>query len=395
MNKNDPVVIVGMARTPIGCFMGALQSVSATQLGASAIAGAVADAKVSPEAIDEVYMGCVLPAGLGQAPARQAALAAGLPQTTVATTVNKVCGSGLKSIVLAAQAIRSGDANVVVAGGMESMSGAPYLLPKARAGARLGHTNSMDHIFTDGLEDAYAGELMGVFAEHCVERYGFTREQQDAFALESLQRAQSAMAAGAFQREITPVTLSTRQGDIVFSEDETPGSVRADKIPSLRPAFSDNGSVTAANASSLADGAAAVVLMSASMAKALQVTPLAVLDGYTGVAQAPEWFTTAPVGAMSALLKKLSWSTSEVDLYEINEAFAAVTLAAMHDLQLPHERVNVHGGACALGHPLGATGARLVVTLLAAMQHRNVNRGVASLCIGGGEALALGLSRGS
>lgn len=395
MNKNDPVVIVGIARTPLGRFMGALQSVSAVQLGASAIAGAVADANVSPEAIDEVFMGCVLPAGLGQAPARQAALAAGLPQTTVATTVNKVCGSGLKSIVLAAQAIRCGDASVVVAGGMESMSGAPYLLPKARTGARLGHTNSMDHIFTDGLEDAYAGELMGGFAERCVERYGFTREQQDAFALESLQRAQSAMAAGAFQREMTPVTLSTRQGETLFSEDETPGSVRADKIPSLRPAFSDHGSVTAANASSLADGAAAVVLMSASTAKALQVTPLAVLDGYAGVAQAPEWFTTAPVGAITALLQKLSWSTHEVDLYEINEAFAAVTLAAMHDLQLPHERVNVHGGACALGHPLGATGARLVVTLLASMQHRNVNRGVASLCIGGGEALALGLSRGN
>lgn len=389
----DPVVIVGISRTPMGAMQGALSGLSAPELGAVAIRGALADAGVAAADVDEVLMGCVLPAGLGQAPARQASLGAGIPEGTPTTTVNKVCGSGMKTVMLARNALLSGDARVVVAGGMESMSNAPYLLPKSRAGMRLGHGEVLDHMFTDGLENAYDGQLMGNFAECTADKYTFTREEQDAFALESLARANAAIESGAFKREISPVTISTRKGDVEVSVDEAPGSARPDKIPQLRPAFRKDGTVTAANASSISDGAAALVLMRESEAKARGVRILAVLKGQSQFAHEPEWFTTAPVSAMANLLKKTGWDASDVDLFEINEAFAVVTMAAMKELGLPHDKVNVNGGACALGHPLGASGARVIVTLLAALEGRDLKKGVASLCIGGGEATAVAIER--
>lgn len=394
MNNNDPIVIVGMARTPMGGLMGSLSSMSASQLGSVAIKAALSNAQVAAEDVEEVVMGNVLGAGQGQAPARQASLGAGLPLGTGCTTVNKMCGSGMKAIMLAHDLIKAGSAQVMVAGGMESMSNAPYLLPKARGGHRLGHGQVIDHMFFDGLEDAYdKGKLMGHFAENCASKYTFTREAQDAFAIESLERARRASENGDFDAEIAPVEISTRKGDETISQDEQPFATNKDKVPKLKPAFQKDGTVTAANASSISDGAAAVVLMPLSEAERRGLTPLAKINGHAGHSHEPSWFTTAPVGAMQKLHSALDWQVSDVDLFEINEAFAVVTMAAMKELDIPHEKVNVNGGACALGHPIGASGARLVVTLLAAMQARDVNRGVASLCIGGGEATALAVER--
>ncbi|WP_346839332.1 acetyl-CoA C-acyltransferase [Microbulbifer sp. SAOS-129_SWC] len=391
--NSDPVVIVGMARTPMGAMQGGLSALNAPQLGAAAIRAALEDAGVAAGDVTEVLMGCVLPAGVGQAPARQAALGAGIPEGTPCTTVNKVCGSGMKTVMMGRDALLVGDAEVVVAGGMESMSNAPYLLPKARNGMRLGHGQVLDHMFLDGLENAYDGKLMGTFAECTADKYSFTREAQDAFALESLARANAAIESGAFEREIAPVTVASRRGEQVVSVDEGPGNARPDKIPQLKPAFRKDGTVTAANASSISDGAAALVLMRESEAKKRGLKVVAVLRGQTQNAQAPEWFTTAPVGAMQKLLEQTGWSADEVDLFEINEAFAVVTMSAMHELGLPHDKVNVNGGACALGHPLGASGARILVTLLAALENRGLKKGVASLCIGGGEATAVAIER--
>ena len=389
----DPIVIVSAARTPLGGFQGSLASLTAPQLGAQAIAAALTRSGLPPEAIDEVLMGCVLPAGLGQAPARQASLGAGLPLSTGCTTISKVCGSGMKATMLGHDLLLAGSAKAVVVGGMESMSNAPYLLPKARSGQRLGHGQMIDHMFFDGLEDHYSaatrGRLMGTFAEDCARHYGFTREAQDAYAVTSTTRAQGAIRDGHFGWETTPVTVAGRQGDTVVQQDEQPPKAQIEKISQLKPAFAKDGTVTAANSSSISDGAAALVLMRQSAAQAQGLTPLAVIRGHATHAQEPAWFTTAPVGAMRALLTRLNWTTQDVDLWEINEAFAVVTMAAMHDLQLPHERVNVHGGACALGHPIGASGARIIVTLLGALKKTGGKRGVASLCIGGGEATAL------
>ena len=393
----DPIVIVSAARTPLGGFQGSLASLTAPQLGAQAIAAALARSGLPAEAIDEVLMGCVLPAGLGQAPARQASLGAGLPLSTGCTTISKVCGSGMKAIMLGHDLLLAGSAQAVVVGGMESMSNAPYLLPKARSGQRLGHGQMIDHMFFDGLEDHYSaatrGRLMGTFAEDCARHYGFTREAQDAYAVTSTTRAQGAIRDGHFGWETTPVTVAGRQGDTVVQQDEQPPKAQIEKISQLKPAFAKDGTVTAANSSSISDGAAALVLMRQSAAQAQGLTPLAVIRGHATHAQEPAWFTTAPVGAMRALLTRLNWTTQDVDLWEINEAFAVVTMAAMHDLQLPHERVNVHGGACALGHPIGASGARIIVTLLGALRQRGLQRGVASLCIGGGEATAIAIER--
>ncbi|OGB03286.1 MAG: acetyl-CoA acetyltransferase [Burkholderiales bacterium RIFCSPLOWO2_12_FULL_64_99] len=395
--STDPIVIVSAARTPLGGFQGSLASLTAPQLGAQAIAAALTRSGLPPEAIDEVLMGCVLPAGLGQAPARQASLGAGLPLSTGCTTISKVCGSGMKATMLGHDLLLAGSAQAVVVGGMESMSNAPYLLPKARSGQRLGHGQMIDHMFFDGLEDHYSaatrGRLMGTFAEDCARHYGFTREAQDAYAVTSTTRAQAAIRDGHFNWEITPVTVAGRQGDTVVQQDEQPPKAQIEKISQLKPAFAKDGSVTAANSSSISDGAAALVLMRLSAAQAQGLTPLAVIRGHATHAQEPAWFTTAPVGAMRALLTRLNWTTQDVDLWEINEAFAVVTMAAMHDLQLPHERVNVHGGACALGHPIGASGARIIVTLLGALRQRGLQRGVASLCIGGGEATAIAIER--
>ena len=378
-------------------FQGSLASLTAPQLGAQAIAAALTRSGLPPEAIDEVLMGCVLPAGLGQAPARQASLGAGLPLSTGCTTISKVCGSGMKAIMLGHDLLLAGSAQAVVVGGMESMSNAPYLLPKARSGQRLGHGQMIDHMFFDGLEDHYSaatrGRLMGTFAEDCARHYGFTREAQDAYAVTSTTRAQGAIRDGHFGWETTPVTVAGRQGDTVVQQDEQPPKAQIEKISQLKPAFAKDGTVTAANSSSISDGAAALVLMRQSAAQAQGLTPLAVIRGHASHAQEPAWFTTAPVGAMRALLSRLNWTTQDVDLWEINEAFAVVTMAAMHELQLPHERVNVHGGACALGHPIGASGARIIVTLLGALRQRGLQRGVASLCIGGGEATAIAIER--
>jgi acetyl-CoA C-acetyltransferase len=391
---NDPIVIVGMARTAMGGFQGDLKDVAAPQLGATAIRAAVERAGVGFDEIDEAIMGCVLPAGLGQAPARQAALGAGLPQSVGCTTINKVCGSGMKATMLAHDLIAAGTNRIMVAGGMESMSNAPYLLDKARGGYRLGHGRTLDHMFLDGLEDAYdKGRLMGTFAEECAGHYQFTREDQDAFALTSLDRAKLAIEGGRFKGEITPVAIKGRGGDTVIDTDEQPLKARPEKIPTLKPAFRPDGTVTAANSSSISDGAAALVLMRRSEAERRGLTPLAVIRGHATHAQAPAWFTTAPVKAIGNLLAKLDWQAGDVDLYEINEAFAVVTMAAMRELDLPHDKVNVHGGACALGHPIGASGARLIVTLLAALEQYDLKRGVASLCIGGGEATALAVER--
>jgi acetyl-CoA C-acetyltransferase len=387
---NDPVVIVSAVRTPMGGFMGDFNSMTAPQLGAVAIKAAVERAGIKPELVEEVVFGNVLQAGVGQAPARQAAIGGGLPLSAGCTTVHKVCGSALKAVMLAHDSILAGSYEIGIAGGMESMSNAPYLLPKARGGYRLGHGQMLDHMFFDGLEDAYQkGRLMGTFAEECAESYGFTRAQQDEFAIQSTTRAQKAIADGSFAWEVVPVTVAGRKGDVLISNDEQPPKAQIDKIGSLKAAFKKDGTVTAANSSSISDGAAALVLMRASKAAALGLKPIAKIVAHTTQAQAPNLFTTAPVFAMQKLFTKTGWSAESVDLYEINEAFAVITMAAMHDLKLPHDKVNVHGGACALGHPIGASGARILVTLLGALKKYDKQRGVASLCIGGGEAVAL------
>ncbi|VVD90250.1 acetyl-CoA acetyltransferase [Pandoraea aquatica] len=390
--QQDPIVIVSAARTPMGGLQGVFGDVAAPQLGAAAIRAAVERAGLKPEQVDEVVMGCVLPAGQGQAPARQAALGAGLPLAAGATTVNKMCGSGMRAAMFAHDMLAAGSADVIVAGGMESMSNAPYLLPKARAGMRMGHGQVIDHMFFDGLEDAYdKGRLMGTFAEECADRYAFTREAQDAFAIASLERAQNATKDGSFAWEITAVTVPGRKGDTVVEQDEQPFKANPEKIPTLKAAFRKDGTVTAANSSSISDGAAALVLMRESTAKHLGLTPLARIAGHSTFAQQPGLFTTAPVGAMRKLFEKTGWSTADVDLFEINEAFAVVAMAAMHEFDLPHEKVNIHGGACALGHPIGASGARILVTLIGALRKTGGKRGVASLCIGGGEATAMAI----
>ena len=389
--SSDPIVIVGSARTPMGGFQGELSGLTASQLGAHAIKAALTRANVAADQVEEVIMGCVLPAGQGQAPARQASRGAGIPDAAGATTINKMCGSGMKAAMFAHDMLIAGTNRVMVAGGMESMTNAPYLLDKARGGYRMGHGRVMDHMFLDGLEDAYdKGRLMGTFAEECAQAYQFTREAQDNFALASLERACKAENLAA---EIAPLTIKTRKGDTVLAEDEQPRKAQPDKIPGLKPAFRDGGTVTAANSSSISDGGAALVMMRLSEAEKRGLTPLAAIRGHATYAHAPNLFTTAPVFAMRNLLDKLAWKTGDVDLYEVNEAFAVVTMAAMRDLDLPHDKVNIHGGACALGHPIGASGARIIVTLLAALQKYDMKRGVASLCIGGGEATALAVER--
>jgi len=389
---NDPVVIVGAARTPMGGFQGDFAALAASDLGAVAIKAAVERAGLKPEDVDKVIMGCVLPAGQGQAPARQAALKAGLPKSVGCTTVNKMCGSAMEAAMLAHDALLAGTADVIVAGGMESMSNAPYLLPKARGGYRMGHQQALDHMFYDGLEDAYdKGRLMGTFAEDCAAKYEFTRAEQDAFAVASLARALKANEDGTFAWEIAPVTVTTRKGEVTIGKDEQPAKASPDKIPTLKPAFRKDGTVTAANSSSISDGAAALVLMRRSQAEKRGLKPLAVIVAHTTHAQEPAWFSTAPVGAIEKLYGKTGWRSKDVDLFEINEAFAVVTMAAMREHELPHDQVNVHGGACALGHPIGASGARILVTLLGALRKHGGKRGVASLCIGGGEATAMAI----
>jgi acetyl-CoA C-acetyltransferase len=387
---NDPVVIVSAARTPMGGFQGDFNALTAPQLGAVAIRAAVERAGIKPEQVEEVVFGNVLQAGVGQAPARQAALGAGLPLAAGCTTVHKVCGSALKSVMMVHDSLLAGSYRIGVAGGQESMSNAPYLLPKARGGYRLGHGQLLDHMFFDGLEDAYQkGRLMGTFAEECAESYKFTRADQDAFAVRSTTRAQAAIKDGSFAWEIAPVTIAGKKGDVVIGSDEQPPKAQIDKIPNLKPAFKKDGTVTAANSSSISDGAAAVVLMRESTARELGLTPLARIVGHATHAQEPNLFTTAPVFAIRKLLAGINWTAEGVDFYEINEAFAVVTMAAMHDLKLPAEKVNIHGGACALGHPIGASGCRILVTLLGALRKYGGKRGIASLCIGGGEAVAV------
>ncbi len=389
--SSDPIVIVAAKRTPLGAFQGSLTGAMSPDLGAAAIRACIEESGVDAADVSEVLMGCVLPAGVGQAPARQAAISAGIPLGAGCTTLNKVCGSGMKTTMLANDLIKVGSANVVVAGGMESMTNAPYLMPRARSGYRMGHQQVLDHMFFDGLQNPYDGNMMGHFAEETAKKYAFSREDQDAFAIESVQRARTAMANGAFDAETTAVTISSRKGDTTVSEDEGPGNADIEKIRTMRPAFAKDGTVTAASSSSISDGAAALLLMSASDAKRRGLEPLATIVGHSGYAHEPEWFTTAPVFAIKALHEKLGWSSDNIDLYEINEAFACVTMAAMADLDLDHAKVNVNGGACALGHPIGATGARIIVTLLHALRNRGLKRGVASLCIGGGEAVAIGI----
>ena len=386
----DPVVIVGSARTPIGAFQGDLKDLTAPQLGAAAIRASVERAGISSDAVDEVLFGCVLPAGLGQAPARQAALGAGLSVSTGAVTINKMCGSGMKAVMLGHDMLLAGSAKIVVAGGMESMSNAPYLLDRARAGYRMGHGRILDHMFLDGLEDAYdKGRLMGTYAEDCAQSYAFSRTAQDEFALASLRRAQEATASGAFSSEIVPLTVKAGKTERIIAHDELPLKATPEKIPRLKPAFREDGTVTAANSSAISDGAAALVLMRRSEADRRGLKSLAIIAGHSTYANTPALFPTAPIGAIRRLLELTGWSLSEVALFEINEAFAVVAMAAMLDLGIPHEKVNVHGGACALGHPIGASGARIIVTLLAALEQRKLCRGVASLCIGGGEATAV------
>ena len=390
---SDPIVIVSAARTPMGAFQGAFAGMTAANLGAVAIRAAVERSGVDANLVDEVLMGCVLQAGQGQAPARQAALQAGLPLSAGCATIHKVCGSAMKATMLGHDGIAAGSCNVAVVGGMESMTNAPYLLPKARGGYRLGHGQLLDHMFLDGLEDAYGketrGRLMGTFAEDCAGSYGFTREAQDEFSIRSTTRSKQACGDGSFDWEVAPVTVAGRKGDVVVTQDEGPFAVNVDKIPTLKPAFKKDGTVTAANSSSISDGAAAMVLMRASQAEKLGLKPIARIVGHATHAHTPALFPTAPVGSIQKVLAKAGWSLDQVDLFEINEAFAVVTMAAMHDLKLPAEKVNIHSGACALGHPIGASGARIVVTLLGALKKYGLKRGVASLCIGGGEATAL------
>ena len=392
MPVTDPVVILSFARTPMGAMQGALSDVAATDLGATAVRAAVERAGVSGDAIERIYMGCVLPAGLGQAPSRQAAIKAGLPNSVQATTVNKVCGSGMQTVIMAAEAIASGSVDYVIAGGMESMTNAPYILKKHRGGARIGHDTAYDHMFLDGLEDAYEpGRAMGTFAQDTANEYQLTREEQDEYSIESLRRAQAAIARGAFKAEIVPVTVISRAGETVVDTDEAPGKGRPDKIPSLKPAFAKDGTITAATSSSISDGAAALVLTRASTAAAGGQTPVARIVAYAAHAQAPKDFTTAPVGAITKCLAKAGWDIADVDLFEINEAFACVAMFAMRDLGISHDKVNVHGGATALGHPIGASGARIITTLIGALQTHGKTKGIASLCIGGGEATALAI----
>ena len=385
----DPIVVLSYARTPMGGLQGALADVDATELGATAVKAAVERAGVEGADIERIYMGCVLPAGLGQAPARQAAIKAGLPNSVQATTVNKVCGSGMQTVIMGAEALASGSIDMVIAGGMESMTNAPYLLKKHRSGARAGHDTAYDHMFLDGLEDAYEGGSMGSFAQVSADEYQLTREAQDAYSIESLRRAQDAIATGAFAGEIVPVTVKTRAGDVIVDTDEAPGKGRPDKIPTLKPAFAKDGTITAATSSSISDGAAAMVLTRESVAAAKGLTPVAKVIAVAAHAQKPSQFTTAPVGAITKLLDKAGWAISDVDLFEINEAFACVAMFAMKDLGIPHDKINVHGGATALGHPIGASGTRIITTLIAALRQKGLKRGVASLCIGGGEATAV------
>jgi acetyl-CoA C-acetyltransferase len=389
---NDPIVIASVARTPMGAFQGELKGFAAPELGAAAIRAAVERAQLKPEQVQEVIMGCVLPAGQGQAPARQASLGAGLPLATGCTTINKMCGSGMKAAMLAHDLLAAGTNDIMVAGGMESMTNAPYLLPKARSGYRMGHQQVVDHMFYDGLEDAYdKGRLMGAFAEECAAKYQFTREEQDRFAIASLERAQAANKHGWFAWETTPIAIKVGKEERFVEADEQPFKANFEKIPTLKPAFRKDGTVTAANSSSISDGAAAMVLMRRSTAERLGLKPLAAIVGHSTHAQEPAWFTTAPVGAITKLYDRTGWKAGDVDLYEINEAFAVVAMAAMKEHGLPHEKVNVHGGACALGHPIGASGARIMVTLIGALRKYGGKRGVASLCIGGGEATAVAL----
>ena len=385
---NNQVVIVGAKRTPIGSFQGQFSTVSCDELGAAAIAGALKQAALSPDTVDDVLMGCVLPAGVGQAPARLASRKAGIPTSAGAVTINKACGSAMKTIQIGHDQILAGSSEIVVAGGMENMSLAPYLLPKARSGYRMGHGQTLDHMFYDGLQNPDDGLMMGVFGERCAEKFDFTREQQDAFATASIERALKAMESQ-FADEITPVTVKSRRGETIVTEDQEPPSCNLEKIPTLRAAFKNDGTVTAASSSKISDGAAATVLMTAEKAAEMGITPLATIIAHSTYSQDPEWFTTAPIGAIERVLKKAGWGIDEVDLFEVNEAFATVTMAAMHELDIDHAKMNVNGGACALGHPIGASGARVVVTLINALQQRGLKKGVAALCIGGGEATAL------
>lgn len=394
MSIKDPVVIIGGARTPMGGFQGALSPVSAPELGGTAIKAALEQSGIGPDEVDEVLMGCVLPAGMGQAPARQAAFAGGLAADVPATTINKMCGSGMKTIMQGHDALMAGTGEVIVAGGMESMSNAPYLLPKARGGMRLGHGQVLDHMFLDGLEDAYEpGRLMGTYAEDTAEKYQFTRAEQDAFAITSLERAKLANEDGSFADEIAPVSFKTRKGEVIVERDEQPFTARPDKIPNLRPAFREGGTVTAANSSSISDGAAAVVMMRQSEAKARGHKPRLKIVATASHAQEPAWFTTAPVKAIEKVLGQTGWSVGDVDLFEVNEAFAVVTMAAMREHDIPHDIMNINGGACALGHPVGASGTRIIVTLMGAMEKHDLRRGIAAICIGGGEACAVAVER--
>jgi acetyl-CoA C-acetyltransferase len=392
LSANDPIVILSYARTPMGGLQGALAGASATDLGAAAVGAAVERAGVSGEDIERIYMGCVLPAGLGQAPARQAALKAGLPKSVQATTVNKVCGSGMQTVIMGAEALAAGSIDLVIAGGMESMTNAPYITKKHRGGARAGHDTLYDHMFLDGLEDAYEeGRSMGSFAQCTADEYQLTRQDQDAYTIESLRRAQAAITDGGFASEVIPVTVKTRKGDVVVDTDEAPGKGQPDKIPQLKAAFAKEGTITAASSSSISDGAAAVVLTRESVAQAKGLEPVARILAVAAHAQEPAKFTIAPVGAISSLLDKVGWQVSDVDLFEINEAFACVAMFAMHDLGIPHDKINIHGGATALGHPIGASGTRIIVTLIGALKQKGLKRGVASLCIGGGEATAIAI----
>ena len=396
MNNDDPIVIANLSRTPMGGFQGALSDATASELGSAAIADAIKRAGVKPEQIQEVIMGCVLPAGQGQAPARQAALGADLPLNTGCTTINKMCGSGMKAVMMAHDTLLAGDNQMMIAGGMESMTNAPYLAPRVRSGLRMGHATLQDHMFLDGLEDAYdKGRLMGTFAEETATRYQFTREQQDDFAIRSVKRAQKAISDGTFAKELAPFTVKGRKGDTVVDSDEQPPKAKLEKIPTLRPAFAKDGTVTAANSSSISDGAAALVLMKRSVAEKNGIEYLATITAHAGHAHEPQWFTTAPIGAVERLMTKIGKKTEDIDLFEINEAFAVVTMAATRELGLDEERVNVNGGACALGHPIGASGARILVSLVNALQQHKLKTGVAALCIGGGEATAVALELAS